>query len=51
MKFGIVDNSFYTSDYQYSQKRSNNDMQDMAYKVIQWQQYFSIQAQLFIAIK
>jgi hypothetical protein len=26
-------------------------MQDMAYKVIQWQQYFSIQAQLFIAIK
>jgi hypothetical protein len=26
-------------------------MQDMAYKVIQWQQYFSIQGQLFIAIK
>ncbi|PNY00244.1 hydroxymethylglutaryl-CoA lyase mitochondrial-like [Trifolium pratense] len=33
MKFGIVDNSFYTSDYQYSQKPSNKDMQDMAYKV------------------
>ncbi|AES69931.1 putative hydroxymethylglutaryl-CoA lyase [Medicago truncatula] len=32
LKSGIVDNSFYTSDYQYSQKRNNKDMQDMAYK-------------------
>ncbi|CAL5201976.1 unnamed protein product [Lathyrus oleraceus] len=31
-KFGIVNNSFYTSDYQYSQNRNNKDMQDMAYK-------------------
>ncbi|CAK8565332.1 unnamed protein product [Lathyrus sativus] len=31
-KFGIVNNSFYTSDYQYSQIRNNKDMQDMAYK-------------------
>ncbi|XP_073219930.1 hydroxymethylglutaryl-CoA lyase, mitochondrial-like isoform X3 [Cicer arietinum] len=29
MKF---DNSFYSSDYQYSRKRNNNDIQDMAYK-------------------
>ncbi|KAG4917804.1 hypothetical protein JHK82_055278 [Glycine max] len=32
MKFGMIDNSFYTSDYQYSPQNNNNNVQDMAYK-------------------
>ncbi|KAL5193481.1 Hydroxymethylglutaryl-CoA lyase, mitochondrial [Glycine soja] len=32
MKFGMIDNSFYTSDYQYSPQNNNKNVQDMAYK-------------------
>jgi len=39
MKFGMIDNSFYTSDYQYSPQNNNNNVQDMAYKVMQWLRY------------
>lgn len=40
MKFGANDNSFYSSDYQYSPKSNNISVQDMAYKVMQRLQYF-----------
>ena len=40
MKFGMIDNSFYASDYQYSPQSNNKNVQDMPYKVMQWLQYF-----------
>ncbi|KAL2322349.1 hypothetical protein Fmac_026728 [Flemingia macrophylla] len=33
MKCGMAENSFYASDYQYSPKSNNKNIQDMAYKV------------------
>lgn len=39
LKFGAIDNSFYPSDYQYSPKSNTKNVQDMAYKVMQWIQY------------
>jgi len=50
MKFGAIDNSFYASDYQYSPKSNNKSVQDTAYKVMQWLQFFLLK-NLFPATK